>query len=124
MDGLFSMEGRYNRSKYFWTLFCVGIAANVLSYLLGTVVGSSGGDASTASALSLIISISAAVIDAFQVIKRLHDLDRPGEHFWLFLIPLYNIYLGLVLLFQKGSVGPNQYGPDPSGVTMRTGIAQ
>jgi uncharacterized membrane protein YhaH (DUF805 family) len=53
-------------------------------------------------------------------VKRLHDLGRPGWHWWLFFIPLYNIYLGLVLLFQRGTPGPNLYGPDPLAVS-RTG---
>jgi len=46
-------------------------------------------------------------------VKRLHDLDRPGWHWWLLLIPLVNIYMGLVLLFAKGTQGPNQFGRDP-----------
>ena len=46
-------------------------------------------------------------------IKRLHDLDRPAWHWFLLMVPVYNIYLGFVLLFQKGTDGPNQFGPDP-----------
>jgi len=43
----------------------------------------------------------------------LHDLGKPGWHYWLMYIPLYNVYLSLVLLFTKGATGPNQYGEDP-----------
>ena len=50
---------------------------------------------------------------AFEVVKRLHDLDRPGTHYWYLLIPFYNIYLGLLLLFKRGTSGCNQYGDDP-----------
>lgn len=39
------------------------------------------------------------------VVKRLHDLNRPGTHFWQLLIPLYDIYLFLVLFFKKGISG-------------------
>lgn len=46
-------------------------------------------------------------------IRRLHDLERPGVHWLLLLIPFYNIYLGFVLLLQKGTEGPNRYGEDP-----------
>jgi uncharacterized membrane protein YhaH (DUF805 family) len=46
-------------------------------------------------------------------VKRLHDLDRPGWHWFLLAVPIYNIYLGLVLLFQRGSWGGNRFGPDP-----------
>ena len=46
-------------------------------------------------------------------VKRLHDLDRPGWHWWLMLVPLVNLYIGAILLFAKGTVGHNQFGRDP-----------
>ena len=46
---------------------------------------------------------------ALQAVKRFHDLDRPGTHFWLLLIPIYGIYIGLLLLFKKGTEGPNRF---------------
>ena len=33
----------------------------------------------------------------------------------MLLIPLYNIYLGLTLMFQKGTEGENAFGTDPLG---------
>jgi uncharacterized membrane protein YhaH (DUF805 family) len=124
MGELFSMEGRYNRARYFWIVVFLQIIGYLLGYLLGMVVGTSGGDTSTAQALSLLISIPIAILVAFQVVKRLHDLDRPGSNYWLLLIPLYNIYLGLVILFKKGTEGPNKYGPDPLEPNFSPGIAQ
>ena len=111
--GLFSMEGRYNRAKYFWTVLAISVVVQVISYGIGYAIGSSGGDPATGGAVGFIIGIVGAVICAFQVVKRLHDLDRPGTHYWLFLIPIYNIYFGLLILFKKGTEGENQYGPDP-----------
>ena len=124
MGELFSMQGRYKRSTYFWTLLLINIIVYIASFILGLVVGASGGDQATASALSLLISIPASIISAFQVVKRLHDLNRPGTHFWMMLIPLYNIYLGLILLFQRGTVGPNNYGPDPIGEPAGLGYSR
>ena len=34
-------------------------------------------------------------------------------YFLLFMIPIYNLWLGLVLLLKRGTWGPNEYGPDP-----------
>jgi uncharacterized membrane protein YhaH (DUF805 family) len=45
--------------------------------------------------------------------RRLHDLDRLGSHYWLLLIPFYNLYLGCVWLFKKGTARRHLYGPDP-----------
>jgi uncharacterized membrane protein YhaH (DUF805 family) len=50
---------------------------------------------------------------SFPAVKRLHDLGRSGWEYFLFLLPFYNIYLGLLLLFKRGSDGDNKYGPDP-----------
>lgn len=113
MTGLFSMTGRYNRARYFWTVFVMSLVLYVLCFVLGLAIGSAGGNPAIAAGLSLFITIPGSVIIAFQVVKRLHDLDRPGSHYWLLWIPFYNIYLGLVILFNKGTAGMNKYGPDP-----------
>jgi hypothetical protein len=49
----------------------------------------------------------------FCAVKRLHDMGRPGTHFWMLLIPVYGILLSFILLFKKGTQGENTYGPDP-----------
>jgi len=48
-------------------------------------------------------------------IKRLHDLDRPGTHYWLLLIPFYGLYIGVVMLLEKGTTGSNRFGEDRLG---------
>jgi uncharacterized membrane protein YhaH (DUF805 family) len=113
MSNLFSMKGRYNRSKYFWIELGIFIIWVVVSNVLEYLVAKLGGDFNTAPCLFGLISIPIIVIASFQVVKRLHDIGKPGVYYWLLLIPLYNIYLGLVLFFQKGNDGENQYGPDP-----------
>ena len=112
--GLFSADGRYNRAKYFWTSIGINVISYVLSFSIGFIVVYSGGETETAQVLAFIfVSVPLTVLAVFNAIKRFHDLDRPGSHYWYLLIPLYNIYLGLVLLFQKGTSGENRYGPDP-----------
>jgi uncharacterized membrane protein YhaH (DUF805 family) len=116
MSDLFTLEGRCNRAKYFWISLAIAVLANVLAFLLGAVVGAAGGDQFTGTILSLFISVPAMLMVAFLIVRRLHDLGRPGWHYWLLIVPFYNIYLAFVLLFQKGSTGENQYGPDPLAV--------
>jgi uncharacterized membrane protein YhaH (DUF805 family) len=112
MSGYFSMEGRYNRAKYFLSILVIGIIGYGLAFLVGLLLRESA-DLSTISAISWIIWLVIAVISAFPVVKRLHDLNRPGTHYWLLLIPLYNIYLAILLLFSPGTDGPNEYGSNP-----------
>jgi len=45
-------------------------------------------------------------------IRRLHDVNKSGWFLLLGLIPLVNFYL-LYLLVIEGTIGDNQYGPDP-----------
>jgi uncharacterized membrane protein YhaH (DUF805 family) len=80
---------------------------------VGLAAESLGEGYAVAQLLALVFVLAGAVLGAFQVVKRLHDLGRPGWHYWLLLIPIYDIYLALVLLFCKGTAGSNSYGVDP-----------
>lgn len=46
-------------------------------------------------------------------IRRLHDLDRSGTQYFLLFFPIYNIYLIILLIASKGTLGRNSYGDDP-----------
>ena len=108
---LFSFEGRANRAWYFWhillddlVMFTLAIVFIVLMVATGTPL--------------FVLPLAGVMIGGIWAgvavtVKRLHDLDRPGWHWWLLLIPLVNIYMGLILLFAKGTQGPNQFGRDP-----------
>ncbi len=108
---LFMFEGRANRAWYFWhillddlVMFTLATVFVVLMIVTGTPL--------------FLLPLAGVVIGGIWAgvavtVKRLHDLDRPGWHWWLLLIPLVNIYMGLVLLFAKGTQGPNQFGRDP-----------
>lgn len=114
MKELFSMQGRFSRQRYFLTGLIISLIMYALAFVLGFAIGMAGMDATIATGVSYLISVIGIVVWSFLVVKRLHDLGKPGWHYWLMYIPLYNIYLGFVLLFTKGVTGPNQYGEDPS----------
>lgn len=101
--------GRMNRAKYFGYGLLAGVITSIAATALGWIVGYNF----LSAVLIGLIYVAYAVVFSMFVVKRLHDLGLPGWHFWLLLIPLYNIYLSLVLLFKKGTVGPNAYGEDP-----------
>jgi uncharacterized membrane protein YhaH (DUF805 family) len=65
-------------------------------------------------ALLFLVFLSAAALSSVTVtVRRLHDLDLGGAHWFLLLIPFANLALALVLLFRPGTKGPNSFGPDP-----------
>jgi len=46
------------------------------------------------------------------VVRRFHDLNRSGHHFWLLFIPVVDLFIYLLLLLQPGSEGQNRFdGP-------------
>ena len=46
-------------------------------------------------------------------IRRLHDLDKPSWWCIGMFVPIVNFLLLFFLLFNRGTNGPNRYGPDP-----------
>ncbi|MBU8922950.1 MAG: DUF805 domain-containing protein [Bacteroidales bacterium] len=101
-------EGRWNRVRYFSAIFVM----NFISYVIASIAGATIGQDAVLTLQVILWLVSIAVASIF-VVKRMHDLDRPGVHYWLLYIPLYNLYVALVLLFVKGTAGPNKYGEDP-----------
>jgi uncharacterized membrane protein YhaH (DUF805 family) len=115
MNGLFSTQGRLNRAKYVWRTLLMGMSVNLVAFVAAFLLRGIAGEHAEPAALLVfyLLTMAGVVATAFEAVKRLHDLERPGSHYWLLLIPFYNIYLALVLLFKRGTSGPNRYGDDP-----------
>lgn len=129
-----SLEGRYNRRKYFFYTCGIGILFSifllVVTILLNTfdlyfdkVAELNGVERGFGLfniiqiiTLALMFLISLFVIWITQVsfqVKRLHDLNKTGWMWFIFLVPLAGLFLAIYLLFWKGTEGANQYGADP-----------
>jgi uncharacterized membrane protein YhaH (DUF805 family) len=46
-------------------------------------------------------------------VRRMHDLDKSGWWWLIGFIPLVGAIILLVWFCQRGTVGPNRFGPDP-----------
>ena len=53
-----------------------------------------------------------------QMCKRFHDKGESGLRIFTLLIPLYNIYVMIMLFFEDGEPYENDYGKDPKGREM------
>ena len=51
--------------------------------------------------------------DIIATVKRFHDLNKDGTHYFYLLIPIYNLIISLELLFEKGTSGDNNFGANP-----------
>jgi uncharacterized membrane protein YhaH (DUF805 family) len=66
------------------------------------------------SLLLLLVSILAYTTTSFSVtVRRLHDSNLSGYFYLTQLIPFIGIAIFLMLMFIKGTDGPNRYGPNP-----------
>jgi|SRR5215472_6167175 len=135
---LFSFGGRINRAK-FWLAQLIAVVFWIVVFFLAWVAASPSNHA-IPTALILIASIPSMIVGAAVGIKRLHDRDKSGWWLLLFYLVPYLLFgpigwitgpermLGVALAVasaavtiwmiveigcRRGTVGPNQYGPDP-----------
>jgi uncharacterized membrane protein YhaH (DUF805 family) len=107
---LLSPYGRISRSQYWlkWALpiFVIGI---VLVLLVFTTID----DPTVAGTIIPIFDLIVLWPSIAILIKRAHDRDRSGWFILLFVVPLLNLWPFIELLFVRGTIGGNRFGPDP-----------
>ena len=100
---LFSINGRISRGP-FWLIYLILFAVTAALVLFIET------KTTTNSVLAILVLILLVWIAICVTVKRLHDIDASG---WLSIpVVLFPIAVILVGSF-PGTVGPNQYGPDP-----------
>jgi uncharacterized membrane protein YhaH (DUF805 family) len=97
-----NFEGRARRSEY-WYFFLFNVIISVVLTLIGNAVHFAW--------LANIYSLAVLLPSIAVAIRRMHDVGKSG---WFCLIPIYN----LVLACTPGTVGDNEYGPDPKAETV------
>jgi len=134
---LSTYQGRINRAKYWVAFLCfliIGIALGILGFIFSMI-----GDIGTYLILiiSVVVYIAMMVAGIFVGIKRLHDRNKSG---WWLLVFMFapgilsgigfaiggfiatilslaafgiTVWMFVELGCLRGTVGPNQYGPDP-----------
>ncbi|SHJ48847.1 Uncharacterized membrane protein YhaH, DUF805 family [Dethiosulfatibacter aminovorans DSM 17477] len=103
----FSFEGRLNRARFFGYGLVLAIIASVFDIIIDSVSN---------LGVLLVLLVLAIIIAIFELsicVRRLHDIEKSGWYVLLQVIPIVNVILALVLIFMKGTDGPNEYGDDP-----------
>ncbi|WP_430883286.1 DUF805 domain-containing protein [Fusibacter sp. JL216-2] len=103
-----SFDGRFSRSQYWGYSIGISVFSNVSIRLLDLIQNPILG-----IVLILAIVIPSAYFSICVQIKRAHDLGKSGHFVWLTLIPIVNLYPGILFGFFKGEGGTNSYGTDP-----------
>jgi uncharacterized membrane protein YhaH (DUF805 family) len=100
---LFSINGRISRGP-FWLIYLILFAVTAALVLFIETKTTNN------PVLALLVLVLLVWIAICVTVKRLHDIDASG---WL-SIPVVLIPIAVILVGSfPGTVGPNQYGPDP-----------
>lgn len=116
LQDMFTLTGRWNRLNR-QRFFGYGLLQAILVIVLFSIVIIellSGGN-SLALFLPIlgVVSVVGIWMNLCLSVKRLHDLDKSGWYFLVYLIPIVGSFFIFYLWFAKGIEGDNQYGPDP-----------
>ena len=106
MIRLFSSRGRVNRKDYiqitiltlisYMSMFLIPFKST-LDYLVCMFI--------TVPFMSVMFAIHFS-----SIIKRLHDIGKSGISILLLGLPIYNVFLFILLLLKKGDLDNNDYG--------------
>ena len=109
---LFSFQGRITRSTFWLRFYLPYTIIYIICLLLDMVIGTY--DKASGLGIISVIYMVAAIFPSLAVsVKRCHDRNRSGWFLLVGLIPLVNIWVLIELGFLRGTIGDNQYGPDP-----------
>jgi uncharacterized membrane protein YhaH (DUF805 family) len=116
---LLSNEGRVNRLT--WWLWCIIFPSIIL--ILSQLLYYFPSDNVFAQIIGVVL-LSLLFIELIIIIvvsvKRLHDTDKSGLYLVLAAIPLINLLIFYYIGFQKGTIGSNKYGEDPTKSRQNT----
>lgn len=99
-----NFSGRAQRSAYWWWVLFTVIVDIVASLI----------DAAISAQIIATIAGLALLLPSIAVgVRRLHDLDKSGWWLLIALVPLVGIIVLIIFFVQKGTTGPNRFGPDP-----------
>jgi uncharacterized membrane protein YhaH (DUF805 family) len=107
---LLSPSGRISRSQY-WLKWALPVAAIVIVLIL--LVFAASDDPRLITFIIPIVELIVLWPSIAILIKRSHDRNRSGWFILLFLVPFLNFWPFIELLFMRGTIGSNRFGPDP-----------
>jgi uncharacterized membrane protein YhaH (DUF805 family) len=106
-------KGRARRPEYWWwTLF--NVLLSIPLALLDVAIEGANGRGMLSNLVSLALLLPSLAVGA----RRLHDTDRRGWWQLLWFIPLIGWIIVIVFLCQRGTEGPNRFGPDDDDLAV------
>ncbi len=106
-------SGRASRSAYWWWALFAGVVW-VIARLVGDLLAEGDG-AAVGTILGWGTGLALLLPNWAVGVRRLHDTNRAGWWYLLGLVPIIGALALVVFLAQRGTPGPNRYGPPPPG---------
>jgi uncharacterized membrane protein YhaH (DUF805 family) len=107
------VSGRARRREYGLFLVLNCLIALVGSVAIELVFAGLGPQGSAHEDLSVVVQLAWTAITIPVTVRRFHDLGHSGWFLLVLILPLVNIVFSLLLFFQDGQDGDNEYGPSP-----------
>lgn len=119
---MFALSGRIGRLRYmaysFGTSFVLMMVAGILAVAASAI---------KAETLMMVVVagmyLALVVLTIALTVRRLNDLDRSGWFSLLFMVPVINLILWLVLMLAPGTPTANRFGLKPAPNTRGVVIA-
>ena len=93
------------RSEYwYWVLF--NILAQIVATIIDVIIFGNS------SILVAIVSLGLLLPSIAVGVRRLHDTDRSGWWLLIGFVPLVGAIILIVFMCQRGTAGPNRFGPE------------
>lgn len=106
----FRFDGRLNREPYILRF----LLRNAIIWCFGAILACLfPPDGTIFQILGFALTFVAALSCLSLYVRRLHDLDHSSLMVILAFIPFVSFLFGIYLMFFRGTVGTNSYGPDP-----------
>ena len=107
-----TFEGRARRKEFWWFELFVYLISLALILAEIAVVGF---DAARKLSFgpSTLFTLAILIPGLAVAFRRLHDIDRSAWWLLITLIPFIGVIILLVWHCQRGTAGPNRFGPDP-----------
>ena len=114
-DNYANFQGRARRKEY-WMFSLFHIIILFCLAIIGGLFVDSYSNLGSVTLILVFIYILATIIPSLAVtVRRLHDINKSGWWYFVSWIPYIGGIWLLVLTVGEGTIGTNQYGPDPKG---------
>jgi len=113
-------DGRARRKEYWMFVLFYAIIYVILGFI-DMVIGTSAQN-SFGGLLAGLFGLAMLLPSIGVGIRRMHDTNRSGWWILVSLVPCIGWIWFIVLAAQEGTIGDNQYGPDPKAAERGPGF--